>query len=211
MAGTALAALLMATAAAVYAKPYSWSGEYLSAMGRTALQNGKPNLLGSVFFNASLISCGLLCFWYFLLRLRYGNGLRIRHWAMFFMAAIGSAGLIGIGCTPYNLHPHIHDACTQVIVAWFLCIVFACTGRQEDLFAKRGENVVWLFFSLYALFFAHLLRIRIDVPPNALPHTPIGQINQKMVILAFFIYMWGQIIRLYINTRPAVPSPEKGS
>lgn len=203
MAGTAVAALLMAIAAAVYAKPYSWSGEYLSAMGWTSLRDGTPNLASSICFNASLISCGLLCFWYFLLRLRYGSGSRVRHWAMFAMAVIGSAGLVGIGCTPENLHPYIHNACTKVIIAWFLCIVSACAARRDDLFAKRGENAVWLLFALYALFFAHLLRLRINVPPDALPHTPIGQINQKMVILAFFIYMWGQIIRLYVNTRPA--------
>lgn len=178
---------------------YCWYTQYISSSGVVFLKNRAPNHLSAWLLSSGLTGSALLCWWYFADRFRWGKGFFWQRGMMLLFGTIGCIGLAGIGATPYDQHPELHELFTLCSVPFGLAL--ACTVTADDLFGRRSEKVIWLIFVLFtgaaALCFSYLRK----VAPYGLPPTPTGQVIQKMVVLAFYVYMLGQVITYVYNSR----------
>lgn len=183
-----------------YPIPYSWPGHYLSALGLTVLKDGTPNRLTASIFNGALVLSGVMTASYFCFR---GNrsGRRILTWLLWASGIVAGTGLAGIGLLPYNLAPHSHDWCTWIASAGILVGIIANAGAVRGSGTTLSENLLWIFFGVFTLlvwFALQYLRTH-----AMLPTTPTGQIQQKIVVLFFWFYMFWNSLALYRETRKA--------
>ena len=173
---------------------YSWSGEFISGSGLVAI-GGRPNTLSAVLLSCGLVLSGMLCAVYFVLRSVCGAGALWARIPIGVLGAIGGCGLVGIGLTPFDKHPDVHNFCTLCWMPFFLAIL-AASFTPSDRFGTRREKLIWLVFVLYGLVIAGTLSWLVGRPPHPLPFRPTKPLVQKIMVLGFYIYMLGQVIRL---------------
>lgn len=141
---------------------YSFSMEFLSALGRGRTADGLSNPWASGLFNGALVGCGVLYsvfFW-------PGRVLFVRH-RFLRIVVLGcgwlmACGLAGIGLTPYDRYPRIHDTlCSATCVSGFLAILIAVVdsgSRFEPSVSRRGT----LGLLAFVVAVASLVRVGID-------------------------------------------------
>ncbi|MCI5779557.1 MAG: hypothetical protein MR051_07075, partial [Lentisphaeria bacterium] len=76
--------------------------------------------------------------------------------------------------------------------------IFCSALTSDDQFGRRGEKGIWLVFMLFILAVIGGLTF---LKGHGLPSRPTGPFIQKMTVLAFYIYMLGQVIAYARNTR----------
>lgn len=181
-----------------YPIPYSWPKHYLSALGLTALKDGTPNLFTSLVFNGALVLSGVMTATYFVFRGKCSKRKPLTG-LLWLAGLVAGLGLAGIGIFPYNLAPHVHDWCTWIASAGILVGIISAAGAVRGTGTTLSENLLWIAFGVFTLlvwFALQYLRTH-----SMLPSTPTGQIQQKIVVLFFWIYMFWNSQALYRATR----------
>lgn len=175
----------------------SWSGEFISGSGLTVI-DGRPNTLSAVLLSCGLALSGLLCVGYFALRAAYGKGAPALRISVGVCGVAGGLGLVGIGVFPFDRFPDIHNFFTLCWMPFSLAML-AASLTPSDRFGSRREKLIWLVFVLYGLAISGTLSWLIRRPPHPLPFRPTGPLVQKIMVVGFYVYMLGQVIRMNIS------------
>ena len=192
--------LLYLAAMYFYNGRYCWYTDFISESGLTVVAKTRPNSLSAWLLASGLTASGLLCGWYFVERFRWGDAPRWQRALILCFGVLGSAGLAGIGGAPFDRHPDVHNFCTLCTVPFGIAILLsALTG--DDRFGRRSEKSIWLIFILFILAVVGGLAFLVHQKAHGLPSNPTGPFMQKMTVLAFYIYMLGQVIAYARNTR----------
>ena len=173
---------------------YSWIGEFISASGRTVI-NGRPNTFSAVSLSCGLVFSGVLCGGHFVVRAAWSAGGRLLRWTMGICGVIGACGLVGIGLAPFDRFPDLHNFFTLCWIPFVLAILLS-SFTPSDRFGTRREKLIWLVFMLYGLTICGALCWLIGRPPCPLPFRPTGPLVQKILVVGFYVYMMGQIVRM---------------
>ena len=195
---TLLVGILIFAAMFAYAVPYIWYNDYLSAMGCTRLPDGTYNFLSAFLFNSALIISGFFCGSYFYMRgIFCGN----KFFAILLQISgvIGGVALAGIGSTPYNLMPELHNLCTYFASGGLGFGILLCATSQENRMSCVVENFLWALVTIYIA----VLWLAWDYVRNndLVPRSPTGEIMQKMMISLFYLYMLWNSIRYYLRCK----------
>ena len=191
-----IAPLFISLAIALYPHSYSAPKQFLSALGYTALKDGSSNMISCLLFNFALILFGATIGSYFCIRAYYSNR-KILKYMLMLSGIISGIGLIGIGLFPYNLAPNIHYSFTIISCVGVGLAVFFCPGSGEKIHFKLSEDLLWLCFGIFIITIWFALE---SLRGNMLPTTPTAQIQQKLIIGYFGIYMFWNAIILIIRT-----------
>ncbi len=188
----------MLLAIAFYPIPFSWTSYQLSVLGMTELKDGTSNYLSSVLFGGALSVGGVLGFAYFRSRAACSRNQVIARFLLAF-GAVGGVGLIGIGLTPYNLVPQLHNGFTWIASIGLGGGVLFSLGAIRDSGTNVAENILWLLFGLFVLaVWASLEWMRGN---GMLPQSPTEQIQQKVVVGYAWLYAFWNCLRLYWYSR----------
>lgn len=182
-----------------YPIPYSWGRHYLSAMGLTRLNDGTGNWPTAAVFNSALVLAGAMSAAYFILR---GNMIAVksRKYLLWCAAIAGGAALAGIGLIPYNWQPDWHNWCTYIASGGLGLAILLCAFAGETPAARSSDNVLWVIFAFFVLLiWIALERLRQE---GLLPSTPTGQLQQKLMVAFFWLYMFCNSLFFYRRTRP---------
>ena len=190
--------LLFLAAMLCYNGHYCWYAEYISESGLVFVKKHLPNRLSAWLLTSGLTDSALLCAWYFAERFRWGKGPLWQRSLILFFGVLGALGLAGIGGAPFDQHPDFHNFCTLCTVPFGIAIFFASL-TPEDVFGRRSEKAIWLIF---AAFIVAVVGGLTYLKQYGLPNRPTGPFIQKMTVLAFYIYMLGQVVTYARNTRP---------
>jgi len=192
-----LVTVLIGLAIAFYPMPYSWPRDFLSALGLTTLNNNIPNLISSILFNTALLISGIMSACYFCFRGQNTKN-KIKRYLLWFLGIVSDIGLFGIGLFIYNIAPDIHNLCTG-IAAWGIgSAIILCPKSAEILKYRLSEDILWILFGL----FVAILWISLNVLRGTmLPWTPTAQIQQKIMIGFFWLYMIWNSISLFLRTQ----------
>ena len=175
---------------------YCWYAEYISESGLVFVKK-LPNHLAAWLLTAGLTGSALLCAWYFAERFRWGKGPLWQRTLILVFGVLGGIGLAGIGGAPFDQHPDLHNFCTLCTVPFGIAILFSSL-TPTDRFGSRSEKTIWLTFILFILAVIGGLTF---LKGHGLPSRPTGPFIQKMTVLAFYIYMLGQVIAYARNIR----------
>jgi len=181
---------------------YCWYTDFISRSGLVIAGKGRPNHLAAWLLTTGLAGSAVLCGWYFIERFRWGKAPLWQRSVVMFFGVLGAVGLAGIGLLPFDQHPDLHNFCTLCTVPFGIAIIFSAP-TPDDQFGRRSEKAIWLVFILFILAVIGGLTYLIGHKPRGLPFTPMAQFVQKMTVLAFYIYMMGQVTAYAINTRLA--------
>lgn len=173
------------------AKGYSFSMDFLSALGRWRTAQGIANPISATVFNGALVGCGLLYgifFW-------PGRATFVdrRHWRLLMLASgwIMAAGLAGIGLTPYDAFPRIHDTlCSVALAGGFLAVFLAIIG-SDNQFEPPASRWVTLA-TLGAVPLAALL-VNIAIEDDLLRSRPAMPLLQKGVVSLLVGWTYWQV------------------
>ena len=176
---------------------YCWYAEYISESGLVFVKK-LPNHLAAWLLTSGLTGSALLCAWYFAERFRWGKGPLWQRTLILVFGVLGGIGLAGIGGAPFDQHPDLHNFCTLCTVPFGIAILLSSL-TPSDQFGRRSEKAVWLIFAVFILAAVGALTY---LKQHGLPSRPTGPFIQKMTVLAFYIYMLGQVIAYARNTRP---------
>lgn len=185
----------------LYNGSYCWYDDYISASGLIFLKGHRPNHLSAWLLTSGLTGSGMLCAWYFEECFRHGGAPFWQRCVILFSGVLGGIGLVGIGIAPFDQHPDLHNACTLCTVPFGIAIFFSSL-TPGDRFGTRTEKTIWLIFVLFTLAVIGALTWLTGHKPVGLPRSPTGPVVQKMVVLAFYIYMLGQVVAYCRNTAP---------
>ena len=192
--------LLFLAAMVFYNGQYCWYTDFISESGLITIGKNRPNHLAAWLLTSGLTAAGLLCGWYFVERFRWGDAPRWQRALILAFGVLGAIGLAGIGGAPFDRHPDVHNFCTLCTVPFGIAILLsALTG--DDRFGRRSEKSIWLIFILFILAVVGGLAFLVHQKAHGLPSNPTGPFMQKMTVLAFYIYMLGQVIAYARNTR----------
>lgn len=169
---------------------YSFSMEFLSALGRVRTPDGTANPWASVLFNGALVGCGLLYgmfFWparaIFVSRPQW----RIVAW---FCGCLMAVGIAGIGLTPFDRLPRIHDwFCSVTCVSGCLAVAvsLAFSGRRLEPATSR-----WVTLGLLALVAAVAFVIRIGIDGGRFSARPAMPLLQKTAVALLAVWTFWQ-------------------
>ncbi|HPA17865.1 MAG TPA: hypothetical protein PLU30_08955 [Verrucomicrobiae bacterium] len=188
-------------------KGYSFSMEFLSALGRARTADGISNPWASPIFNGALVGCGMLYslfFWpgraAFVVRLPWRVLALACGWLM-------AGGLAGIGLTPYDRHPHIHDSfCSITCVSGFLAILIALMAS-----GPRFEPPVsrWGTLGVLVLVLVVAGLVRIGIRGGHLSSRPAMPLLQKGAISLMVAWTYWQVW-LMLRCPEGVAEPKTG-
>lgn len=122
-----------------YADPktigYSWSGNWLSDLGRVTAINGNDNSTSARIFNTSIVTLGVSLLVFFLASIRAFEEQDLGSISTMLAGLFASIGLIGIGLTPVDIHygPHIAS-----LLAWIVPML--CLGGLFTYQCFTGEG-----------------------------------------------------------------------
>ena len=122
---------------------YSFSMEFLSALGRARTPDGTANPWASMLFNGGLVGCGILYGMFFWPA--RATFVELSSWRMivWFCGFLMSVGIAGIGLTPFDRYPRIHDSfCSMTCVSGCLAVgvSLAASGRRFESAVSRGDR-----------------------------------------------------------------------
>jgi hypothetical protein len=174
---------------------YSMFYNFLSALGRTKTRYGVNNYISSIIFNSGLIMVNLtmMLFWY--IRVDLVTSDKKRRIALICCLSF-CAGLIGVGLTPYNLHPKIHDCSVYSALVLAVPGIFILINNSHAEFSSNIYKRFWITFGII-LFFVQLPFI-ILMQLKYLPFRPTNPILQKLNVGVFIIWFSCECI-LYWN------------
>ncbi|MBI5685090.1 MAG: hypothetical protein HZC54_08405 [Verrucomicrobia bacterium] len=121
---------------------YSFGKHFLSAMGKTRTSLS-DNTVSCVIFNGTLIMAGtiLVMFWKaratFLTRPMARTALRNCGLTM-------GLAMAGIGLTPYNIVPHLHNLMTYAVIAFGVACFGLCLFGSCQEFESTKSKAGWL-------------------------------------------------------------------
>ena len=190
--------LLFLAAMFFYNGHYCWYAEYISESGLVFVKNRLPNRFAAWLLTSGLTGSALLCAWYFAERFRWGDGPLWQRSLILVFGVLGAVGLAGIGGVPFDQHPDLHNFCTLSTIPFGIAILFSSL-TPTDRFGRRSEKAIWLVFTLFILAVIGGLTY---LKGHGLPSRPTGPFIQKMTVLAFYVYMLGQVVAYARNTRP---------
>lgn len=173
------------------AKGYSFSMDFLSALGRWRTAQGIANPMSAVVFNGALVGCGLLYgifFW-------PGRATFIarRHWRLVMLAGgwIMAVGLAGIGLTPYDAFPRIHDTlCSVTLGGGFLAVFSAIIGSDRQ-FEPRVSR--WVTIATLGLIPLAALLVNIAIDGGLMRSRPAMPLLQKGVVSLLVGWTYWQV------------------
>jgi len=189
---------LIFLAMAAYPVPYSWPKYYLSALGLTVLKNGTANPVSSLLFNFALILAGVMTASYFYVRGGCSRW-KIVKYLLWTAGIVGGAGLAGVGVFPYNRAPDVHNWCTFIASGGLVSAVILTLGTIGKSKITASETVLWVIFGFFTLLvWGALATVRAQ---SLVPSTPTGQIQQKILVAFFWLYMFWNSLTLFLRTR----------
>lgn len=195
---------------------YSFSGEFLSAMGRT--QAGScDNTVSCLIFNGALILGGSIpaVFWkaraLFLRRPPAGMILRGCGLTM-------GLAMAGIGLTPCDFSPHVHDMLTHAVIVFGVICFSLCLAGSDRRFESVQSKLGWVTILLAAGATQALFLVLVS--NGSISSRPALPLMQKLFVLLLAIwagwqgYLFGRACRTgpvaaipRENTRAQVPRP----
>ena len=176
---------------------YCWYNQYISESGLVFVRK-LPNRPAAWLLTAGLTGAAILCGWYFVECFRWSRASRRQRAVILGFGMLGAVGLAGIGVVPFDQHPAFHLFCTRCSIPLGIAILFAAL-TPGDLFGRRSEKAIWLVFAAFVL--AVVGALTFLEQHRLLPHRPTGPVIQKTTVLAFYIYMMGQVLAYLRSTR----------
>jgi len=190
---------------------YPFFHEFVSALGRTVTGEGVGNFGPALFFDITLGLAVLMLipFWY--LRSRCLTGKECWRWTAFVCCTYFSLGILGVGLTPYNLHPHLHNFCVYTA---FIAIVpggllmLLKTGAPYYRYPQKWWGLGVIAVVLLSCFVVQFLMTR-----HLLPHRPTAPILQKLNIGLFLVWIAIEfkLYRRHLLGRPATAVTSSGT
>ena len=182
-------------------KGYSFGGHFLSAMGRTRA-GSFDNTVSCFIFNGTLIMVGtlLMAFWKSraLFFTRPAAATVLRHCGL----AMGLA-MAGIGLTPYNFFPHVHNLMTYAVILFGVVCFGLCFFGSWREFESMKSKLTWLAILMVAgaaqAVFWHLTSM------GRIPSRPVLPLMQKLFVLLLALWAgWqGFLFGRACRTEPA--------
>ncbi|MBO4620809.1 MAG: hypothetical protein J5654_11955 [Victivallales bacterium] len=188
----------------VYAKPYVWYDQYLSALGLIRLPDGTPNTIASwLLFNSALVVAGIGSAVYFLVR-GWDFAIsssptwfrRIRGWLLAAFGIMGGAGLVMIGLIPYDCNPDWHNYSTYIALGGLGHVVPLCVFSPNGRFANRSVNLSW---GAVAVLVGTVLCAMRDLALKG-QLLRYGPCQQKLLVLGFYLFIVTHAILLFRHT-----------
>ena len=178
---------------------YSFSRHFLSAMGVTRVSNGTPNLPSCLMFNAALVLVGATFVFFWRARVLLVRNPAARR-TLRLCGILMALGLAGIGLTPYDHLPHVHDRMNGLVIVcgglgFMLCLFFT-----ERRFERWRSRLVWL--TVVALAGSVDLAIRWMVHAGHLPERPALPIMQKVFVALLMAWVAWQCVLFRRTSRP---------
>ena len=198
LSGVLLIPMMIGTAMLTYSIPYLWEKMFLSALGLTKLSDGTSNFFASMMFNVALLFGGILSSAYFVFRAKCATS-KIVHILLWIAGIAGGLALAGIGLLPYNLFPNLHNGCTWIASGGFALGIFANAAAVRGSGTTHSENILLILFGMFAMLI--WLALQYLRTHGMLPSVPTGPIQQKIIILYFWLYMFWNSLQLYCMTR----------
>jgi len=167
---------------------YSFGGHFLSAMGKTRAGSA-DNTISCLIFNGTLVMVGtiLAMFWntraVFLTRPVQGMLLRGCGLAM-------GLAMAGIGLTPYDHFPHVHDRMTHLVIVFgAICFAF-CLFKSHREFESWKSRLGWLVVFVAAL--AGWTAVTFLASRGEIPSRPGLPLMQKLFVLLLALWVGWQ-------------------
>jgi hypothetical membrane protein len=141
---------------------YSLAENFLSDLGMTTSWSGKSNGTASLLFNTAMVVLGfcIIPFFLFLPHHAPDQSEPLRIAAAF--GVISSLALVGIGLSPFNVHPGIHVA---ALVLWMMSLSSAVVLHAGALWASTDCSplLAMLSFGLAALISLYMVATAADL------------------------------------------------
>ena len=121
---------------------YSFGWHFLSTMGKTRV-GSSDNIVSCLIFNGTLIMVGIILVLFWKARAAFltkpATGMALRGCGL-----IMGLAMSGIGLTPYDFVPHVHNLMTHtVIVCGVICFSLCLFGSHRE-FESMKSRVGWL-------------------------------------------------------------------
>lgn len=114
---------------------YSWSGNWISDLGRMTAWNNMPNESCATIFNGSVIFLGATLVLFFITTLRATEEFSYTGLAATLSGVVSAAGLIGIGLTPFD---QFHDLHIAALLMWILPMLVAAASFSIQAVRSGG-------------------------------------------------------------------------
>ena len=167
---------------------YSFGGHFLSAMGKTRVGSA-DNTVSCLIFNGTLVMVGtiLAMFWnaraVFLTPPAQGTALRGCGLAM-------GLAMAGIGLTPYDHFPHVHDRMTHLVIVFGgICFAF-CLFRSHREFESWQSRLGWL--AVFVAAGVVWTALKILAARGEIPSRPCLPLMQKVLVLLLALWVGWQ-------------------
>ena len=163
---------------------YSFGKHFLSAMGRTRVGSA-DNTISCLTFNSMLVMAAIILaiFWnarsFFIIRPSIQRMVRGCGVAM-------AVAVAGIGFTPFDLWPHVHDRMTHAVILFGVICFALCLRWSHPDFEDKRAKIAWVAVLVsagvaHALFMALVLQ-------GDMRSRPVYPIMQKLFV--FLLVAW---------------------
>jgi hypothetical membrane protein len=167
---------------------YSFGGHFLSAMGKTRAGSA-DNTISCLIFNGTLVMVGtiLAVFWntraVFLTKPAQGMVLRGCGLAM-------GLAMAGIGLTPYDHFPHVHDRMTHLVMVFGIICFCYCLLRSHREFESWKSRLGWLAVFTTALVVWTVVKFLVS--RGEIPSRPGLPLMQKLFVVLLALWVGWQ-------------------
>jgi len=166
---------------------YRFGYDFISALGVTRTPGGLDNHPACTIFNVALGGAMLLLLPYWMVRVRCVRGPRALRLLAFLCCAGFSLGVFGVSLTPYDLRPHLHNACIYSAFALIVPGILTLLVASDPALAGPRYKWAWAAFAVGLLLCEW--RLVTLVGRHVLPSRPVNPLIQKANVGVFFGWM----------------------
>jgi hypothetical protein len=183
---------------------YSFGHHFLSAMGKTRVNGSVSNTVSCLLFNGALVQVGIVLAVFWNARAVFLTRPAVR-WAVRGCGLGMALAMAGIGCTPYDLLPRVHDPMTHTVVFFGVICFGLCLHWSPPGFESKKARIFWLGLLLAAgvaqgVFAALAAR-------GAMPGRPALPLMQKLFVLLLAVWAGWQGVLFGRAARSGMKSP----
>jgi hypothetical membrane protein len=124
---------------------YSFSGNYLSDLGRDVAWSGVSNHASAILFNASLVVLAVTQVPYFLFLPLHAPDRTLPLWGAAAIGVISCVGLAGVGLAPYDSHLRAH---LTSLLWWIVPLLVALVIHALTIFSSDECSPLFSLISL---------------------------------------------------------------
>ena len=177
---------------------YSYTGNFLSDLGRTMSFSGEVNFLSSQLFNMALILSGWI-FAAFYFRVHKVFATKNQHTLALigsFFGVLGGLSLMGVGLTPADLYLDLHIICANWLFRFFFLasLCYSMVIFRHPQFENKYA-IGYLVFTFSILIYIIISEFGPD-PTVDLFALTLQVVSQKMILLILMAAIYIQTIGL---------------